>query len=78
MAVIDGLLGKTECCSECFGRKELFHGAMILGKQSHDCLEYRNGLPNLAQAYQNIHGACSKFAAPIPVSPSKMAKRRVG
>lgn len=41
MAVIDGLLGETEGNCEGFWSEELFHDAMFLGKQSHDCSEYR-------------------------------------
>lgn len=50
MPVVDGLLGETEGDCEGFGSEELFHDAMFLGKQSHDCPQYRKVVYRSLQA----------------------------
>lgn len=42
--VEDGLLGKIERGCQVFWVSELLHDVMIPCKQSHDCLQYRDGV----------------------------------
>ena len=76
MAVIDCLLGKTECGRKGFWSEKVFHRSHGYFKQSHDCNEYScELLASLCNYF--VVGACCNFAALAAVNRGKMRQLRV-